>query len=178
MPHAFIREEGELNGKAMKEVLTEIKEKFCSICQVGAPSKNIGYQSSGTCLDYAYEKLKVPYSFVWEIYTNEKKFEELENYRKKHNKTGKKKKSQIKKKPSFLETDYSIQMSNEEKLKFLNKRKFTSKQNDFCLYLFNPLDEVGVRFIKKHWTKVKFILRLVFEIFFRKNDWNEAALCK
>jgi hypothetical protein len=154
MPHAFYKKEAEKNGKQMKEVLEELKKKFCPICQVGAPSVNIGYQSSGTCLDYAYEKLNVPYAFVWEIFTNEKKLPELEEYRKTHSKTNKTK-PLSKKKSSFLETSYTDQMNMEEKMKFLNKRTFTRKENDYCLHLFNPLDELGVKFIKNQWTKVK-----------------------
>jgi len=64
----------------MKEILGIIKKKYCSNCDMGAPSKLIGYKSSGTCLDYIYDNLKVPYSLAWEIYTNERLFPELNNY--------------------------------------------------------------------------------------------------
>lgn len=64
----------------MKEILGIVKKKYCSTCDLGAPSKLIGYKSSGTCLDYIYDKLKVPYSLAWEIYTNEREFVELKDY--------------------------------------------------------------------------------------------------
>jgi len=64
----------------MKEILGIIKQKYCSNCDLGARSKLIGYKSSGTCLDYIYDKLKVPYSLAWEIYTNEREFGELKDY--------------------------------------------------------------------------------------------------
>lgn len=64
----------------MKEILGIIKNKYCSTCDLGAPSKLIGYKSSGTCLDYIYDKLKVPYSLAWEIFTNEREFVELKRY--------------------------------------------------------------------------------------------------
>jgi len=35
---------------------------------VGAAGKEVGYLCPGTCLDYAYDKVNVPYSFAWEIY--------------------------------------------------------------------------------------------------------------
>ena len=63
----------------LKGVLDEIKDKFCKSCEVGSASLKIGYQSSGTCLDYIYDKLNVPYSFAWEIYTNEIALPELDN---------------------------------------------------------------------------------------------------
>ncbi len=64
----------------MKEILGIIKKNYCKNCDLGAPSKLIGYKSSGTCLDYIYDNMKVPYSFAWEIYTNERVFTELENH--------------------------------------------------------------------------------------------------
>ena len=67
----------------MKESLIEIKDKFCKMCQVGAPSMHIGYKSSGTGMDYAHEKLKIPYSFVWEVYTDEQNNPELEEFKSK-----------------------------------------------------------------------------------------------
>lgn len=77
---------GKYNADKMKEILGIIKKKYCSTCDLGAPSKLIGYKSSGTCLDYIYDKLKVPYSLAWEIFTNEREFVELKDYlRKKEN---------------------------------------------------------------------------------------------
>lgn len=65
----------------MMDILNKIKTKYCEVCHVGAPSKLIGYKSSGTCLDYAYDILKVPYAFAWEIYTDEKELPELQKFR-------------------------------------------------------------------------------------------------
>ena len=64
----------------MKDILGIIKKKYCSNCDLGSPAKLIGYQSSGTCLDYIYDKFKIPFSLAWEIYTNERDFVELNNY--------------------------------------------------------------------------------------------------
>ena len=63
-------------------MLNEIKDKFCQSCEVGSASLKIGYQSSGTCLDYIYDKLNVPFSFAWEIYTDEKSFPEIDKLKK------------------------------------------------------------------------------------------------
>lgn len=67
------------NHKRIKPVLLSIKEKFCSVCKLGSPSKLVGYKSPGTSLDYAYEKLKIPISLVWEIYTNEVKLPKMQH---------------------------------------------------------------------------------------------------
>ena len=58
----------------MKNILLEIQKEFCPVCAVGYPQQILGYKASGTCLDYIYEKEKIPYSFAWEIYGNEKIF--------------------------------------------------------------------------------------------------------
>lgn len=34
----------------------------------------VGYLCPGTCLDYAYQKLNVPYSFAFEIYERNSDF--------------------------------------------------------------------------------------------------------
>lgn len=67
----------------MKEILNRIKHNYCKNCDLGAPAVFLGYKSSGTCLDYIYDKFKVPYSFAWEIYTNEREFSEYKDYAKK-----------------------------------------------------------------------------------------------
>lgn len=64
----------------MLRILTQLKKELCSACSVGDPPKILGYKASGSCMDYIYEKLKVPFSMAWEIYTNEKVFQELSNY--------------------------------------------------------------------------------------------------
>lgn len=65
----------------MIDALRLIQKKYCTVCQLGAPSKLIGYQSSGTCLDYIFDNFNVPYAFAWEIYTNETPFPLLQNPR-------------------------------------------------------------------------------------------------
>jgi hypothetical protein len=76
-PYAYLREEGKLNYQNMFEAMNIIKKKYCPVCQLGPPSKLIGYKSSGTCLDYIYDNYKVPYALAWEIYTDEIKHPSL-----------------------------------------------------------------------------------------------------
>lgn len=53
----------------MKKMLSSLNQKYCgSNCDVGAAGKEVGYLCPGTCIDYAYDKVNVPYSFAWEIY--------------------------------------------------------------------------------------------------------------
>ncbi len=70
----------------MDGILQNVKNNHCSICFVGTPFKLLNYDSSGTCVDYIYDNLKVPFSFAWEVYTNEKLFPEMKKYEEAHSK--------------------------------------------------------------------------------------------
>ena len=61
-------------------MLNEVKTEYCSICKVGDPPQLLGYKASGSCMDYVYDKYKVPYSVALEVYTNEKIFPEMNNF--------------------------------------------------------------------------------------------------
>ena len=68
-PHAYSLNEGERNEASMKRMLKSLNERYCSNnCNVGAAGKEVGYICPGTCIDYAYDNVSVPYSFAWEIY--------------------------------------------------------------------------------------------------------------
>ncbi len=56
----------------MLQILRELNPIYCN-CQMGAAGKEVGYLCPGTCLDYAYEKITVPYSYAFEIYNKESK---------------------------------------------------------------------------------------------------------
>lgn len=57
-------------------ILSDLNPKYCQ-CSAGAAGKEVGYLCPGTCLDYAYDKLKVPYVFAWEIYERNYDFSKL-----------------------------------------------------------------------------------------------------
>lgn len=86
-PYAYShkRDHNEINLDKMKEILNKLQQKYCKNCDMGSPSALIGYQSSGTCLDYIYDNFKVPYSLAWEIYSNERVFVELKEQINKQN---------------------------------------------------------------------------------------------
>jgi hypothetical protein len=62
----------------MLNVLSEINSKHCT-CNNGAAGKEVGYLCPGTCLDYAYENLKIPYVFAWEIFSQNFDFSRFQN---------------------------------------------------------------------------------------------------
>lgn len=67
---------GTYNEQNMLSILSELNQNHCN-CRSGAAGKEVGYLCPGTCLDYAYDKLKVPYSFAWEIYDKDFDFNSL-----------------------------------------------------------------------------------------------------
>lgn len=58
--------------RQMLDMLRTVNAK-AGVCPYGAAGKELGYTCSGNCLDYAFEAVKVPYSFAFEIYTPDKK---------------------------------------------------------------------------------------------------------
>jgi Zinc carboxypeptidase len=68
-PYAYSSDEPAVNEQNMIDILHEINPKYCD-CEVGAAGAGVGYLSPGTCLDYAYDKLKIPYTFALEIYSS------------------------------------------------------------------------------------------------------------
>ncbi len=139
------------------KVLNEIKSLYCPVCEVGIPSKLIGYSSRGTCLDYVYENYKIPYSLAWEIYTNEKPFKEMDEYAKANsNKKGKTNEA------SFLavseEDKYELVSTftvNELSFKTTKAmdRTYLNDEKEYCIKLFNPLTKENYEFININWTK-------------------------
>lgn len=51
----------------MLKIIKNVNSKYCD-CKAGAIGNELWYLCPGTCLDYAYEQLKVKYTFAFEIY--------------------------------------------------------------------------------------------------------------
>eukprot|EP00916_Digyalum_oweni_P022909 GHVL01037981.1.p1 GENE.GHVL01037981.1~~GHVL01037981.1.p1 ORF type:complete len:350 (+),score=50.58 GHVL01037981.1:126-1175(+) len=67
MPWAYKAEKAHKNQKSMLQILSTLNDSYCK-CSFGAAGEKVGYNSYGTCIDYVYEKLEVPYAFAFEIY--------------------------------------------------------------------------------------------------------------
>lgn len=74
-PHAYSAENGmrsltvaEANEDQMIDVLKDLQNRYCPSCDVGAAGEQVGYLSPGSCIDFAYDELKIRYSFAFEIY--------------------------------------------------------------------------------------------------------------
>jgi len=51
----------------MMDILRNMNPKYCD-CDIGSAAEELNYLCPGTCLDYAYDVVKTPYSLAWEIY--------------------------------------------------------------------------------------------------------------
>merc|ERR1719243_68210 len=65
MPWAY-----DMEHLAMLHILKALDKDHCE-CPFGAAGREVGYACPGTCLDWVYDKLKVPYAFAFEIYTDQ-----------------------------------------------------------------------------------------------------------
>jgi hypothetical protein len=135
----------------MHQVLNNVKSKFCSACQLGQPSKLIGYKSSGTCLDYIYDTYKVPYSLAWEIYSNEVQLPELEFAKQSFKNLRVESMNGLSHGEKHIDRDYI--------------KQYTDDNNEYCLKLFNPVDKISYDFIINNWT-------MVFIFLISRHCWN------
>jgi len=70
MPWAYDMEHlANRNQPAMMHILKSLDQDHCD-CPFGAAGREVGYSCPGTCLDWVYDKLKTPYAFAFEIYTD------------------------------------------------------------------------------------------------------------
>jgi len=67
-PYAYEKLEPIMNKDNMLKALDGLNKDYCD-CKTRPAGLNVGYTSPGTSLDYAYDLLKVPYSYAFEIYS-------------------------------------------------------------------------------------------------------------
>merc|ERR1719362_2697963 len=68
MPFAYdTQHAADRNRLQMLQILRNVDSRHCQ-CPYGAAGKEVGYPCPGTSVDWAYDKLKVPYSFAFEIW--------------------------------------------------------------------------------------------------------------
>ncbi len=140
-PYAFYKKDPGVNKDFMINALNLIKNKYCKNCLLGAPSKLIGYQSSGTCIDYLYDIVKVPKTFVWEIYTND--FGTLS-----------KKKNYFKFKSTMTMQEKAERRSRLDKK--MEEAPLSNEEIIECFAEFNPNDNNTFKAVRDNWTNALF----------------------
>jgi hypothetical protein len=177
--------------KNLIKILNILNEKYCN-CKAGPAANELWYVCPGNCLDYAYEKEVVPYSFAFEIFTNQKKnkhFNDLINaenpaifnYKKFINDFNTNQLSSlfIQKSSSKLRNNFlQIDGLAEEKIKHHNHSHENSefscfaqtstkfpRNKEFCMHQFNPLTQKHKDNTVINWTNVFFELTsLTYEL--------------
>jgi len=174
------------------KILNVLNEKYCH-CKAGPAANELWYVCPGNCLDYAYEKEAVPYSFAFEIFTNEnmnKFFKELVNrdtpvvFNYNEFKTNFQnggltslfvEKHSSKMKSNFLQLDglsadkikrHSHTHDDESKYSCFAQTTTTyPRTNEFCLHQFNPLTKKERDNTVINWTNVIFeLVSLIHEL--------------
>ncbi|CAD8106529.1 unnamed protein product [Paramecium sonneborni] len=137
-PYAYSKEQPTENISNMMQILTEVREKHCETCKMGSCGHEIGYLSPGTSMDYAYDDLKIPYSFTFEIYhggldirtkKHALKFLEVQSTHNKHKITDEEKLDQLLRDHSCFATTSTKEMPPDECFKYFNPEE--KDQYDF-----------------------------------------------
>ncbi|CAD8066346.1 unnamed protein product [Paramecium primaurelia] len=155
-PHAYSTDAAEQNEDKMMDILNDISGKYCPSCDVGVASQAIGYLAPGSCVDYAYDELKIRYSFAFEIYHGSINLEE-----------------QLKSRThsSFLQLTGQQQSTKNRKFEHNNNHSCflqTSSKYDMskeeCFDYFNP-DSSQYDWYVQNWTEAyqEMLLKLVQE---------------
>ena len=140
-PYAFHKKDPGVNRDFMVNGLKLIKDKYCTNCLLGSAAKLIGYQSSGTCIDYLYYILKVPKTFVWEIYTNESIIPS-------------KKKNYFKFKSTMTMLEKVERRSRLDKK--MEEAPLSKDEIIECFAEFNPNDNNTFKTVRENWTNALF----------------------
>merc|ERR1719316_1561904 len=59
------------NQQSMVRVLKAADQRHCK-CPFGGAGKEVGYPAPGTSVDWIFDKLRTPYAFAFEIWTDPK----------------------------------------------------------------------------------------------------------
>jgi len=144
------------NGPEMMKILFEVDKDYCE-CPFGGAGKEVGYQCPGTCLDWAYDVLKVPYTFAFEIYGDPAYDSFLKQTFTEHaakmqlqaNAT-----TQAHKDFNFARKKHpsdSIQLMSQAGMHHLNLQ---GKSNEECFAIFNPGSPATYKSTVENWSKV------------------------
>jgi len=146
----------------MLSMILPLDEKYCQ-CPMGAAGKEVGYLCPGTCLDYAYDVLNVPFAFAFEIYGDE-------NERRKCKEEFERQKMRFQEKESYMNDVVSFLQVETEALHscFLQNRVETSTKHlsrmsdEECFAFFNPTSKEELDEVTKNWVGV--FLKLALKV--------------
>ena len=66
LPHVYSKKSADI--PELERIVTELRDDFCEDCAIGNSYDILDYLAYGTCVDYAYDEARVPYSLAFEIY--------------------------------------------------------------------------------------------------------------
>jgi len=155
MPWAYDREHAaDFNAPLMLQVLKDLDKNHCQ-CPFGAAGKEVGYDCPGTCMDYAYDTLKTPYVFAFEIYSSPNEDVDLkERWNQKMAEGG----AQLLQSGSHLGHDHFAELFDDFGSDFVQRRATAAEQardaydNAACFRTFNPGTETAYNSTVQNWA--------------------------
>ena len=141
IPYAYSKDECSENHDIMMEISKEINRDHCN-CEMGAAGKQVGYVCPGTCLDYAYEKIKAPISLAWEIYGGDDDYSFVE----------------LNENSSDSKRAFKREQGPPSCFLQMGSKYFESQgEREGCFKYFNPVTKTDYVETTKSWSKVSFI---------------------
>lgn len=150
---------GTVNQKPMLEILEDIDDRHCQ-CPFGAAGKEVGYACPGTCLDYAYDVVKTPFVFAFEIYTSPEYELQLKGHWDETQRTGG---STLIKKGEHLAHPHFLDLFRKHKSDFVHvgptktpslRASAAVDELDTCFRMFNPASEEEFMATTATWASV------------------------
>jgi len=151
MPWAYdMHHTAKFNAPLMLEILKDLDKNHCQ-CPFGAAGKEVGYPCPGTCLDWVYSKIKTPFVFAFEIYTDEGRNGDLKRRWDELSKDGLK----LLQEGSHLGHEHFGELFSDFTSDFVQRRhqkEEAEKTQDACFSMFNPDSEIVYNETVQNWA--------------------------
>jgi hypothetical protein len=152
MPWAYDMEHtAKFNAPHMLGILQYLDSEHCQ-CPFGAAGKEVGYPCPGTCLDWVYSKLRTPYVFAFEIYTDAERDAGLkERWNEKIRNGG----ASLLQSGSHLGHDHFADVFGRFSSDFVQRRSEEDSARiaaDYCFPQFNPSTEETYNSTVQNWA--------------------------
>jgi murein tripeptide amidase MpaA len=144
LPNGLLKKEK--YTKDVESLITKVNDKNCQ-CPMGIANVEVGYQTSGSSLDYAFDKVGTNFAVAMEVWAAPS---ELTSLRKRWNGQ----KEMLKhKKSSFLEIEpTTMSMYNFIKAEQEVEQKLHGMSTQDCFAFFNPTDEASFKKTVSKWS--------------------------
>ena len=148
-PYAYAPKLPDFNANNMSAMLRELDTKYCE-CPFGPAGSELPYLSRGTCMDWVYENLELPYAFVFELWgppeDNKRLKDRFDEDLKIHKET-----FQF---HEAIEHELGSDFHQKDEDKYSVAQMRSKFGHSECFHIFNPEQKEDYIQIKDAWTKL------------------------